>query len=342
MILSLKSKAAYCNRRNAIFEMEKENGSVLANIEFSLSEKYGIITEGKNIGQINEELKKIQKKSLYEAVNKKELHRIILKSKENNHIDEEKSSIWLKYGNNTPQAEGFYCYLQDRNIFFGSNKSKCNHCKAVNKSVDHLATQCGKMLHHDYKLRHNEVLKCIHLMLCNRYGIIMRKKLKAHRVEKTVENNRAIIKTDTAIRTDIYVKHNKPDIVVIDKVYNQILIVEIGITSQENIKTVETEKTRKYELLSKEMGQIYQSSVVIVPYVFTWEGLVTRYHERYKKTLKVENHTEAYIQSLILKKTFESVSIDYRRTGEISYSERLVSLENAVEGILEKVEGAEA
>jgi len=95
--------------------------------------------------------------------------------------------------------------------------------------------------------------------------------------------------------------------------------------------TVETEKARKYDLLAKEIGQIYNSSVYIIPYVFTWEGIVTKYHQRYKKLLRVEDHIEAYIQSLIVKKTFESISIDYRRAEDDNFSKRKSLIEGAEE-----------
>ena len=112
----------------------------------------------------------------------------------------------MKKGNNTQQSEGFYCYLQDRNIFFGQNKGKCNHCKSANKAP---ATMFAKILHHDYLHRHNEGLKCFHLLLCNRYEISMRKKLKAHKVD-----DRASIRVDTHIITDVKIKFKKPYILV--------------------------------------------------------------------------------------------------------------------------------
>ena len=247
----------------------------------------------------------------------------------------------MKKGNITPQSEGLFCYLQDRNIFFGENKGKCNHCKTSEKSVDHLATKCGRMLHHDYLHRQNEVLKCIHMLLCNRYGIINRKKLRSHKVDKFLENSRASIKVDTIISTDIRIQYNKPDIVVHDKAKNEIIIIEIGITSKDNLKTVEMEKTRKYELLGKELALIYKCDVQIIPYVFTWDGIVTTYHKKYKKMLNVEDHTEAFIQSLILKKTFESISIDFRRSGSLGYTAYKRSLEEAVDKILSRIGNTE-
>jgi hypothetical protein len=79
-----------------------------------------------------------------------------------------------------PRDEGAYCFLQDRNIFFGEKV----HCKVANKKVDHLAKKWDRMLGHDYTRRHNEVLKCIHLSLCNKYGL---KKLRPHSVQELYE-----------------------------------------------------------------------------------------------------------------------------------------------------------
>ena len=166
--------------------------------------------------------------------------------------------------------------------------------------------------------------------------------MKAHCVDRFVENDRASIKVDTHIATDVKIKFNKPDIVVHDKLQNEIIIIEIGITSIDNLKTVEVEKTRKYELLAKELGLIYKCSTRIIPYVFTWDGLVTKCHGYYRKKLGVETHTEAYIQSLILKKTFESISGDFKRVGNGGYSAYKQHLEEASERIIRRISSMES
>ena len=51
----------------------------------------------------------------------------------------------------------------------------------------------------------------------------------------------------------------------------------------------------------------------IIPYVMTWEGLVTKYHKKHRSEIGILTKTEAYIQSLVLKKTLESISFDRRR-----------------------------
>ncbi|KAF9763721.1 hypothetical protein NGRA_1100 [Nosema granulosis] len=70
---------------------------------------------------------------------------------------------------------------------------------------------------------------------------------------------------------------------------------------------------RKYDLLANELGLMYKCRTRIIPYVMTWDGLVTTYHKKYIKALGLSTSTEAYIQSRVLKKTLESISLDYRR-----------------------------
>lgn len=186
--------------------------------------------------------------------------------------------------------------------------------------------------HHDYTRRHNEVVRCIHLLLCNRYGVKSSKKIRTHSVQETVANEKVEIRVDTRIRTDVLIQNNKPDIFILDKEKNEITLIEIGITSQENLLTVETEKTRKYDILANELSMIYKCKVKIIPYVMTWEGIVTIYHKKYIEEIGIPDYIQAYIQTRILKKTLEAVSFDYRRGIE----EKVVESGN-IDTIIEKV-----
>ncbi|TBU07371.1 hypothetical protein CWI36_0285p0060, partial [Hamiltosporidium magnivora] len=67
---------------------------------------------------------------------------------------------------------------------------------------------------------------------------------------------------------------------------------------QDSLQIVETEKLRKYDLLANELGLIYKCSVEIIPYVMTWDGIVTKYHKTYVKRLQIPMNVEAYIQSI--------------------------------------------
>ena len=112
------------------------------------------------------------------------------------------SSVWLKHGNIPAKREAAFCFLQDRNMFLGE-KRQCPNCNEASKTVDHLASKCVKILGTDYTRRHNEVVKCLHLLLCNKYGIKSTKKLRNHSVQEVVSNKYVEIRVDTFIKTDI-------------------------------------------------------------------------------------------------------------------------------------------
>ncbi|TBU05663.1 hypothetical protein CWI36_0601p0020 [Hamiltosporidium magnivora] len=109
-----------------------------------------------------------------------------------------------------------------------------------------------------------------------------------------------------------------PDIFILDKKKNKITLIEVGITSQDSLQIVETEKIRKYDLLANELGLIYKCSVEIIPYVMTWDGIVTKNSKLHLKRLKLPMNVQAYIQSIVLKKAFETISFDRRRRHDAS------------------------
>ena len=140
------------------------------------------------------------------------------------------SSIWLKHGNIKPQEEASLSLLQDRNLFTGAS-GLCPHCKASSKTVDHLATKCNRMVGHDYTRRHNEVVRCTHLHLCNKFNIKKSKKMRNHSVQEIVANEDVEIRVDTRIKTEVKIQNDRPDIFIYNKKKKEIIIIEIGITN---------------------------------------------------------------------------------------------------------------
>lgn len=156
-------------------------------------------------------------------------------------------------------------------------------------------------------------MRCIHLLLSTKFGFKKSKKIRSHSVQEIIDNENAEIRVDTRIRTDVKIQNNRPDIFVFDKKRKEITLIEVGITSQSQLNRVENEKMRKYDLIANELGLMYKCKVKIVPYVMTWDGVVTVYHKKYLKELGITPNIEAYIQSRVLKKTLEGISFDRRR-----------------------------
>ncbi|TBU10176.1 hypothetical protein CWI38_1964p0010 [Hamiltosporidium tvaerminnensis] len=261
---------------------------------------------------IFKKLEEAQLANLYNEIKNRKLHSKLYSARNNELVSVNDSSRWLKKGSVRPRDEAVFCYIQDRNVFWGA-EGMCQHCNQSRKTVDHLATKCEKMLGHDYTRRHNEVVRCIHLLLLNKYKFKSSKRIRSHSVQEILDNEYAEIRVDTRIKTDVKIRCNRPDIFILDKRQNRITLIEVGITSQDSLQIVETEKLRKYDLLANELGLIYKCSVEIIPYVITWDGIVTKYHKTYLKRLQIPINVEAYIQSIVLKKTVEMISFDRRR-----------------------------
>ncbi|KAI4290876.1 hypothetical protein PAPHI01_0150, partial [Pancytospora philotis] len=167
-------------------------------------------------------IREAQWRSLYGEINQKIEHKKLYRATGNEIVSMPGSTVWLRSGNIAPREEAALCALQDRNLFMGAGGT-CPHCGKAAKTVDHLATRCDRMLAHDYTRRHNEVVRCIHLLLCNRYGLKSQRRIRLHSVQEVLSSRDIEIRVDTRVKTDVKVAHDRPDIVVLDKRRKQIL-----------------------------------------------------------------------------------------------------------------------
>ncbi|TBU10763.1 hypothetical protein CWI38_1563p0020 [Hamiltosporidium tvaerminnensis] len=101
-----------------------------------------------------------------------------------------------------------------------------------------------------------------------------------------LDNAYAKIRGNIGIKTDTRYRY------ILDKNKRKITPIKVGITSQDSLQIVETEKPRNYDLVSNELG-LLRCSVEIIPYVLTWDGIVIKY---------ILN-AESYIQSIVLKRS---------------------------------------
>ncbi len=108
-----------------------------------------------------------------------------------------------------------------------------------------------------------------------------------------------------------------------DKKRREIILIEIRITSQDQLIIVKNEKKRKYDVLANEMGSMHNCKTRIILYVVTWDVIVTKFHKSYVKGFGLKPKIESSIQFIVLKKTLESISFSYRRDGDETTQEIL-------------------
>ena len=113
------------------------------------------------------------------------------------------------------------------------------------------------------------------------------------------------------------VRANKPDLFVKDDKARTITLIEVGVTSLPKLKEVETTKSRKYDLLARELERMYPGyRARTLAFVMTWDGLVSRHHRRRWQEFGLSEVTRAYTQTIALRLTLESVSKDLGRGRE--------------------------
>ncbi|KAK1349735.1 hypothetical protein LUQ84_001383 [Hamiltosporidium tvaerminnensis] len=193
----LEKSKEISTRRAATLKVENNNKTHLALIKGFLKVKYRLVEE-----VTKKNLEEAQLAKLYNEIEKRKLHSKLYNARKNELVSVSDSSRWLKRGNIRPRNEAVFCYIQDRNVFWGAD-GVCQHFGKSGKTVDHLATRCEKMLGHDYTRRHNEVVRCLHLLLLNRYKFKSSKRIRSHSVQEILDNEYAEIRVDTRIKTDV-------------------------------------------------------------------------------------------------------------------------------------------
>ncbi|KAL4721464.1 hypothetical protein ACJJTC_008354 [Scirpophaga incertulas] len=127
-----------------------------------------------------------------------------------------------------------------------------------------------------------------------------------HSVQEVNANNDVEIRVDPTLATSPKQSANRPNIVIHDKKRRGLIIIEVGITSQDQLTIVENEKNRKYGILANEIGAIYKCKTRIIPYALTLDGTVNVIHKSHTKEIGLTTKIQAYIQFIALKKTLRA------------------------------------
>ncbi|EQB61090.1 hypothetical protein NAPIS_ORF01346 [Vairimorpha apis BRL 01] len=79
------------------------------------------------------------------------------------------------------------------------------------------------------------------------------------------------------VTNNVKIRYNKSDILLIDKIKKELLIL------------------RKYDEFANVLGLIHGCKTKIIPYVITWDGIMSKYHSKHRKELGITDRIEAYI-----------------------------------------------
>ena len=90
-------------------------------------------------------------------------------------------------------------------------------CGERDESITNLIADCKKLAQREYKQRHGNIVRTVHLELCQKFGLVGEVKRYNDKPARVVENDRVKILWDFNIQTDHVIQHRRPDIVVLYK-----------------------------------------------------------------------------------------------------------------------------
>jgi hypothetical protein len=199
-------------------------------------------------------------------------------------IDKDTTTAWLRYGMLRKETESLIIAAQDKGLktnwfmkwIAGKDVSdKCRLCNDGIETPNHILSGCKIFLENGtYTARHDQVCKYIHWRLCQYYKLETDSHYWKHEPPPILERDTVRITFDQPILTDLRLPHNRPDIVVIDKLKKKNYIIEIGVPNDFRISAYEIEKRTKYAQLTNELRRLTGNATEVVPIIIGSTGAV--------------------------------------------------------------------
>ena len=112
---------------------------------------------------------------------------------------------------------------------------KCRMCGERDESITHLIAECKKLAQKEYKQRHDNIARIVHLELCQKFGLVDEVKWYSHKPAGVLENERYKILCDFNIQTNHVIQHRRTDIVVLRD------LVDVAVPGDKRIELKEQE-----------------------------------------------------------------------------------------------------
>lgn len=227
-------------------------------------------------------------------------------------VDLESSNTYLIQGYLFPQTEGTFLAIQDQVVPTRTyvkyimkqriESTKCRLCNSAEESVQHLSSGCSAIAGTRYLSRHDNMGKVIHQLLCLQKHLL--EKFTPHHLyspQPVIENEQHKIYWDLTIVTDRSVEHNRPDMVVWDKVAKTALIIDFAVPQDYNLSKTYVEKITKYEALAQQMKAMWQlEKVTIMPLEISVNGLVPKRTTQHVEELNLPHNAIMWMQKAVI------------------------------------------
>ena len=244
----------------------------------------------------------------------KVLHGRYPTSLDNENIDRQASTAYLRHGNLFAETEGFISAIQDQVIPTKAYKKtvfkeqidniKCRMCNAHPEYLDHIIDGCPVLAPKEYLQRHDKVGNIIHLQLRKKYmnfdGMDEQPYYK-YTPEAVQEDENVRIYWNRKIQTDKTILHNIPDLVLTHKKDKTTYIVDFAIPLGANIAKTCSEKINKYIPLADEIKEMWNmDKVQIIPIIIGSLGEIPVKTIKGLEQLGLDKNTTTQMQKAVI------------------------------------------
>ena len=210
--------------------------------------------------QIKQEVKTSMTNTDINKLYEMELHGQYFREINKPHIDKDMSLSWNKSSKLKATTESTICAIQEqaittkyieKNIHKTSNTDTCRLCKIHKETIHHIISGCPTIAPTKYLERHDNVAKYIFIEAAKQLNLNFNNtNWYNYNPPPILENNEMKLLWNYNIQTDHQLRHNKPDIIIYDKVRKSVKIIDIAIPNDANIANKISEKTKLYGLSS--------------------------------------------------------------------------------------------
>lgn len=210
----------------------------------------------------------------------------------NTEINKQGSLKWLTSGKLFPETEGFIISMQDgvtptrhyRKVILKQpiESDQCRKCNQSKETLEHILGGCVQLAQNEYKNRHDNMGKIIHLEIAKKIKLIKEPIPPDHQyIPKPVlqnEQNTYILYWDRSILTDIMTISNRPDVILWDKEKSKVYLIDFAVVNSNNLEKTKNQKITKYQQLAYEIKRLWNvNEVIIIPIILSTLGLVPQF-----------------------------------------------------------------
>ena len=123
--------------------------------------------------------------------------------------------------------------------------SRCRFCGDRDEAINHIISECSKLVQKEYKTRHDRMGKMIYWEPCKKFKFDHTNKWYLHNPESVLESETQKLFWDFEIQTYHLILARRPGLIIINKEKRTCRIVDFAVPADHRVKLKQNEKRDK-------------------------------------------------------------------------------------------------